>query len=374
MNVPESTNIDRFSASLPHQSTRPELANWNNGREEHIWRGGRVGLVLPCYNEEGNIDELYERLVTVCEGLPDYTFEMLFIDNASTDGTVEKLKAIMDRDLRLKLIVNARNFGHIRSPFHGLMESEGDCAILMCTDLQDPPELIPKFLEAWRNGASAVVGQKRSSEESPLFWALRSLYYRGVQTIADVPLLQHVTGFGLYDRRVLELLRKCDDPYPYLRGLICELGLPISLIQYDQPLRKRGVTKNNFFTLFDMAILGITSHSRAPLRLATIAGFSLSALAMLMAVVFLVLKLCFWPYIPAGYAPAVISIFFLASVQMFLIGLVGEYVGAVLTQVRHRPIVVESQRLQGDRVPNGESGHFQGEAARADSTNTTRNP
>jgi polyisoprenyl-phosphate glycosyltransferase len=220
----------------------------------------------------------------------------------------------------------------------------------MCTDLQDPPELIPKFLEAWRNGASAVVGQKRSSEESPLFWALRSLYYRGVKAIADVPLLEHVTGFGLYDRRVLELLRSCHDSYPYLRGLICELGLPISLIQYDQPLRKRGITKNNFFTLFDMAMLGITSHSRAPLRMATIAGFSLSALAMLVAVVFLGLKLCFWPYIPAGYAPAVISIFFLSSVQIFLIGLVGEYVGAVLTQVRKRPVVVERERLNAEAL------------------------
>jgi glycosyltransferase involved in cell wall biosynthesis len=307
-----------------------------------------VGIVLPCYNEQDNVDELYERLVKVFEGLPDYTFEMLFIDNASTDGTVEKIKALIGRDPRVKLIVNARNFGHIRSPFHGLMESSGDCAILMCTDLQDPPELIPGFLDSWNGGAKVVVGQKRSSEESVLFWALRTMYYRGVRAIADVPLLQHVTGFGLYDRRVLELLRKCGEPYPYLRGLICEMGLPISLIQYDQPLRKRGITKNNFFTLFDMAMLGVTSHSRAPLRLATIAGFALSAMAMATAIAFLVVKLCFWPYIPAGYAPAVISIFFLSSVQIFLIGLVGEYVGAVLTQVRNRPVVVERERITAE--------------------------
>jgi glycosyltransferase involved in cell wall biosynthesis len=349
---------------------RPEIAPWQSAAAESRAqaRGRHVCVVLPCYNEEANVDELYDRLVQVFAGLPDYTFEMLFIDNASTDGTVEKIKSLIARDPRVKLIVNARNFGHIRSPFHGLMESHGDCAILMCTDLQDPPELIPRFLEAWNGGAKVVVGQKKSSEESTLFWSLRSLYYRGVQAIADVPLLQHVTGFGLYDRRVLELLRKCDDPYPYLRGLICELGLPISQIQYDQPLRKRGLTKNNFFTLFDMAMLGVTSHSRAPLRLATIAGFALSALAMATALGFLVAKLCFWPYLPAGYAPAVISIFFLSSVQIFLIGLVGEYVGAVLTQVRHRPIVVESQRLLSDAIVNGDGTRDHDEATQANLT------
>ena len=332
----------------PAPRIAPETVPWASLRStpDSVCRGTKVGVVLPCFNEEGNIDELYDRLVKVLDSLQTYTFEMLFIDNASTDGTVEKIKSLIARDSRVKLIVNARNFGHIRSPFHGLMESRGDCAILMCTDLQDPPELIPRLLESWHGGAKVVVGQKKSSAESTLFWLLRSLYYRGVQAIADVPLLQHVTGFGLYDRRVLELLRKCDDPYPYLRGLICELGLPISLIQYDQPLRKRGITKNNFFTLFDMAMLGVTSHSRAPLRLATIAGFALSALAMATAIGFLVAKLCFWPYLPAGYAPAVISIFFLSAVQIFLIGLVGEYVGAVLTQVRNRPVVVEGKRFQ----------------------------
>jgi glycosyltransferase involved in cell wall biosynthesis len=337
----------------------PEIASWipaGDAARPPV-RGRHVGLVLPCYNEEGNVDVLYERLVKVFEGLPQYAFEMLFVDNASTDGTVAKIQALVERDPRVKLIVNARNFGPVRSPFHGLMQAGGDCAILMCTDLQDPPELIPRFLEAWRHGASIVVGQKRSSEESSLFWGLRSLYYRGVKAIADVPLLEHVTGFGLYDRRVLELLRDYHDPNPYLRGLICELGLPISLVEYDQPLRKRGRTKADFLTLFDTAMLGVTSHSKAPLRLATIAGFTLSALAMVMALVFLVLKLVLWPYIPAGYAPAVISIFFLASVQIFLIGLVGEYVGAVLTHVRQRPLVVESRRFHRDDALTGGDEH-----------------
>jgi len=307
--------------------------------------GGHVGLVLPCFNEEENVDELYARLVDVFATLPDYTFEMLFVDNASSDHTVARLRRLAAKDQRVRIIVNARNFGHIRSPFHGIMEARGDCVIAMATDLQDPPELIPRFLEAWENGASVAVGQKRKSDESQVFWLVRTLYYRIAKSLAEVPLLEHVTGFGLYDRRVVEIMRTYQDPYPYVRGLICDIGLPIFVIPYDQPLRKRGITKNNFFTLFDMAMVGITSHSKAPLRLATIGGFALSALSLLMAVLFLVLKLLYWNSLASGYAPAVISIFFLASVQIFLIGLVGEYLGAVLQQVRHRPLVVERERI-----------------------------
>ena len=256
----------------------------------------------------------------------------------------------------MKLIANARNFGHIRSPFHAIMESAGDCVISMCTDLQDPPELIPQFIAAWEQGASVAVGQKKTSAESRFLWLVRSLYYRLARAMAEVPLLEHVTGFGLYDRRVIEIMRRFEDPYPYVRGLICEIGLPISVVQYDQPLRKRGITKNNFFTLFDMAMLGITSHSKAPLRFATLAGFLLSGVSLLVAMLFLILKLCFWYSLPAGYAPAVISIFFLASVQIFLIGLVGEYVGAVLAQVRHRPMVVEASRGHAPSACGPETG------------------
>ena len=224
------------------------------------------------------------------------------------------------------------------------MESAGDCVIAMCTDMQDPPELIPKFLTAWEHGASAAVGQKKTIAESPLFSAVRSLYYWIAKSIADVPLLEHVTGFGLYDRRVIEIMRSYRDPYPYARGLICEIGLPISTIQYDQPLRKRGITKNNFFTLFDIAMLGITSHSKASLWLTTLAGFLLIGLSLFVAILFLALKLTLWYSLPAGYPPAVISIFFIGSVQIVLIALVGEYVGAVLAQVRHRPMVVEREQ------------------------------
>jgi glycosyltransferase involved in cell wall biosynthesis len=345
MNAQEPLFPDRPIETAPHRLARPELATWSDGREARLRRGSHVGIVLPCYNEEGNVDELYERLTKVFEGLPQYTYELLFIDNASTDGTVAKVKALIERDPRVKLIVNARNFGHIRSPFHGLFESAGDCIIGMCTDLQDPPELIPQFLEHWDRGASMVLGKKRTSQESPAFFALRGLYYKLARAMADVPLLEHVTGFGLYDRRVIEIMRSFDDPYPYGRGMIAEIGLPYVTIPYDQPLRKRGITKNNFYSLFDLALLGITSHSKAPLRLATIAGFILSGLSLLVALGFLLLKLTFWYALPAGYAPVVIGVFFLGSVQIFLIGLLGEYIGAVLTQVRKRPLVVERERI-----------------------------
>jgi len=329
---------------------RPELATWAGGRPVEQRQGGHVGLVLPCYNEEGNVEELYERLVKVFEGLPDYTFEMLFIDNASTDNTVVKLKSLSDRDHRAKVIVNARNFGQVRSPSHAFLQVAGDCVICMCTDLQDPPELIPQFLEHWQRGASVVVGQKRTSDESPMFFALRGLYYKIARAMAEVPLLEHVTGFGLYDRRVIEIIRGFDDPYPYGRGMIAEIGLPYVTIPYDQPLRKSGITKNNIYSLLDLAILGITSYSKVPLRVATIAGFILSALSLMVAFLFLVLKLCFWYSLPAGYAPAVIGVFFLGSAQIFLIGLLGEYVGAILTQVRRRPLVTEAFRM-GWRQP-----------------------
>jgi len=336
------SNPATHSASNP---SRPELASWHGDSDGQLRRGGHVGLVLPCYNEEGNVDELYERLVKVIGELRDYTFEMLFIDNASTDGTVARVKALVERDPRVKLIVNARNFGHIRSPFHGMMESAGDCVIVMCTDLQDPPELIPQFLDQWHRGASMVLGKKRSSQESPTFFAVRGLYYKIARALAEVPLLEHVTGFGLYDRRVIEIMRGFADPYPYGRGMIAEIGLPYVTIPYDQPLRTRGITKNNFYTLFDLALLGITSHSKAPLRMATLLGFVLSGLSLAVAIGFLALKLAFWYSLPAGYAPAVIGIFFLGSVQIFLIGLLGEYVGAALTQVRQRPLVVERERI-----------------------------
>jgi len=321
---------------------RPEIAP-GTGREPAERRS--VTIVLPCYNEAANVDELHERLGRVVDGLPGYEFLLLFIDNASTDDTVARLRSIAATDARVSVIVNARNFGHIRSPYHALMEAPGECVVIMCTDLQDPPELVPDFLRAWEAGAAMVVGQKKSSAESRGLWLARSAFYRIARSIADVDLLEHVTGFGLYDRRAIEIMRSYEDPYPYVRGMIVDIGLPFTVIPYDQPLRLRGLTKNNFFTLYDMAMLGFTSHSRLPLRLATMAGFALATLSLAVALAFLALKLTFWDVFPAGYAPAVIGVFFLGSLQIFLIGVLGEYVGAVLTQVRRRPWVVEGDRF-----------------------------
>lgn len=313
-------------------------------------------IVLPCYNEEENVGELHRRLCRVVDGLAGYRVGFLFIDNASTDGTVGRLREIAAADPRVSVIVNARNFGHIRSPFHALMEAPGDCVVMMCTDLQDPPELLPEFLRAWENGADVAVGQKKRSAESRALWLARSAFYRVARSIADVDLLEHVTGFGLYDRRAIEVMRSYADPYPYLRGMIVDIGLPFVVIPYDQPLRHRGLTKNNFLTLYDMAMLGFTSHSRLPLRIATMAGFVSAAASLAVALVFLALKLAFWDRFPAGYAPAVIGVFFLGSLQVFLIGVLGEYVGAILMQVRHRPWVIEAERFGAARPP-GAGGH-----------------
>jgi glycosyltransferase involved in cell wall biosynthesis len=338
------------------QPDRPELATRTTTPARQLRHGGHVGIVLPCYNEEGNVEEAYTRIAKVFAALPGYTFEILFIDNASTDRTVEVLRGIVASDSRVRVIVNARDFGWIRSPFHGMMQVGGDCVIQMCSDLQEPPEVIPQFLSAWENGAAVVVGQKTTSPESLLFWGARSLYYKFARSIADVPLLEHVTGFGLYDRRVIEIMRGYRDPYPYVRGLISDVGLPIAVVKYDQATRRRGITKSNLSRLFDVAMLGITSHSKAPLRLATIAGFILSGLSLLVALLFLMIKLLFWFALPSGYAPVVIGVFFLGSVQIFLIGLLGEYLSAVLAQVRNRPLVVERERIGVETYRSGDPG------------------
>lgn len=304
-----------------------------------------VGILLPCYNEEENIAELYRRIVAATNELTHYDFNICFIDNASTDNTVREIQSLAEKDERVKAIINSRNFGHIRSPYYGLLETPGDCVLVLASDLQDPPELFATFLEQWEKGNSVVVGQKISSDESRLFYFLRSLYYLLVKKMSDVNLLEHVTGFGLYDRRVIEVFRSMEDPYPYMRGMITEVGLPYAIVPYHQVTRKRGITKNNFFTLLDMGLLAFTSYTRLPLRLATLGGFVLALLSLCVAFTFLIAKLMFWQQLPAGYAPAVIGIFFLGSIQIFLTGVVGEYVGATLTCVKKRPLVTENCRI-----------------------------
>ncbi len=304
-----------------------------------------ISVVTPCYNEEGNVEQLYREIKAVFDDLPQYDYEHVYIDNASTDGTVAILREIAKRDPRVKIIVNNRNFGHVRSPYHGLLQAKGDAVIGMCSDLQDPPQLIVQFLEGWEEGYPIVLGQKTTSEEAPLFFFIRRCYYRLAKKLADVELIENVTGFGLYDRKVIEAFRGLDDSYPYVRGLISEMGYSVKRVAYMQATRKRGVTKNNFYTLFDVAMLGITSHSKVPLRLATMLGFAMSFISFLIAMGYLVAKLLFWNHFEFGLAPLIIGLFFFASLQLFCIGLVGEYIGFIHTQVLNRPLVVERERI-----------------------------
>lgn len=306
-----------------------------------------LSIVTPCYNEGENIEELYQRIVAVMAKLP-YDYEHICIDNASTDDTVAKLRALAAKDTRLKIIVNARNFGHIRSPYHALLQSKGDATILIASDLQDPPEIIEEFLHKWEQGFKTVLAVKPESHESPLMFLIRKSYYRLVARISDVPLVRNATGAGLFDRAVIDILRKIDDPYPYFRGLVCEIGFPIATVPFKQPKRARGITKNNFYTLYDIAMLGITNHSKVPLRLMALGGFFLSLCSMVTAFGFLVAKLLFWNYFSLGIAPIVIGMFFFASIQMFFIGLLGEYIGAIYTRVRKLPLVVEMERINFD--------------------------
>ncbi|MBS1985922.1 MAG: glycosyltransferase family 2 protein [Bdellovibrionales bacterium] len=307
-----------------------------------------ISIVTPCFNEEENVDELHAQIRDVFAKLPGYDYEHIYVDNASKDKTVEKVKAIAARDPHVKLIVNARNFGHIRSPYYGLLQGRGDAVMLMASDLQDPPSLIPEFIRKWEEGFRIVIGVKNQSEESAAMFAVRSSYYNLISRISDIELVKNYTGFGLYDRKVIDILREIKDPYPYFRGLISEIGFEKAKIYFTQPSRKRGISANNFYTLYDMAMLGITSHSKVPLRFATMAGFFMSAGSFFVAVAYLVAKIFFWYSIPFGFAPLIIALFFFASVQLFFIGLIGEYIGFIYTQVLRRPLVVEQERVGFD--------------------------
>ena len=304
-----------------------------------------ISIITPCYNEEGNVLNLYNQVRAVMAGIGRYRYEHIFIDNHSRDNTVAILKMIAAEDPNVKVIVNARNFGHIRSPIHALMQASGDAMIGIVADLQDPPPMIADLIAEWEQGAYCVLGIKRTSEEhSLMFWA-RKQYYKTAERLSSIETIQNYTGFGLYDRKVVELVRQFDDPYPYFRGMIAEIGLPTVKLLYDQPSRKFGVTKNNWYTLYDIGMLGIINHSKVPLRLATFAGFGGAVLSFLAALVYLIAKLAFWNTFDVGVAPMIIGLFFLQSLMLVFLGVMGEYVGAIYTQVQKRPYAVELERL-----------------------------
>ena len=307
-----------------------------------------LSIVSPCFNEEANVEELYRRVKAAVSGIEKYDFEFIFIDNHSEDTTVEKLKALAIADSAVKIIVNTRNFGHIRSPYHGILQSRGVATIYLASDLQDPPEMIPEFISYWEVGYKLVMATKPHSEGSPLVHYMRKSYYRLLDGISDITVVNDSTGFGLYDREVLNQLRHLNEPYPFLRGLICELGYEIKTIPFVQPRRLRGITKNNLYSLYDIAMLGIVSHSKLPIRISAFFGFLLGIVSLFVAVVFLVLKLIYWSAFPLGIAPVVIGLFFLLGIQLMFIGILGEYVASIHTYLQKRPLVVEKERVNFD--------------------------
>lgn len=305
-----------------------------------------ITIMTPCYNEEQNVREVHRRLMAVAATLPQYRFEHLFIDNASTDSTVAVLREMAGEDPTVKVIVNARNVGPDRSGMHALLQAQGDAIGILVADLQDPPELFVDMIRAWEQGAPIVAGIKNTSDESWLMYRLRTAYYRLVARLTNVRIMAHFTGFGLYDRSVIDKIRAdFRDPYPYFRGMIAELGLPVMAIHYNQNRRARGITSQNFYSLYDFAMLGITNLSKVPLRFVIFAGFVSAFFSFLIGMFYLVYKLVFWANFNVGIAPVVLGLFFLGSVQLIALGIIGEYVGSIHTLVLRRPLVTEKERI-----------------------------
>lgn len=304
-----------------------------------------ISIISPTYNEIDNVDELYRRVCAVIAQFPQYDFEYLIIDNASTDGTDQKLKQIAAGDARVKVIINTRNFGHIRSPYWGIIQTKGDATVYLASDLQDPPELISDLIKLWEEGNKIVLATKPVSATNALIHALRRSYYRFLDAISEIELVKDTTGFGIYDKVVIDKIREIGDPYPYLRGMVCELGYPIKTIDFNQPARKRGLSKNNFYTLYDIAMLGIISHSLVPIRIASLFGIILGVISLFLGLGFLIAKLIWWDSFPIGTAPIYILMFSLFGLLFLFLGMIGEYIGSIHGYLQKRPVVVERERV-----------------------------
>ena len=304
----------------------------------------KISIVTPTYNEEGNIEKLCLDIRQEMKKI-NLDYEHIVIDNSSTDKTIEILRKICRNDKNVKVIINSRNFGHIRSPYYGLLQSSGDACILMASDFQDPVDMIPKYLEEWKKGSKIVLGKKIKSEENSFIFFIRNFFYKFLNKISETNLTENTTGSGIFDKSIINQLRKINDPYPYLRGLINEIGEKINLVEFNQPNRNSGKTKNNFFTLYDIGMLGVIKHSRAPIRFVTFLGFLFSLFSILTAIVYFVYKLFFWNSFELGIAPLIIGIFGFASIQILLLGIIGEYVGILLIHQRNMPLVIEKERI-----------------------------
>lgn len=306
----------------------------------------KISIMIPCYNEEENVVPISRAVVDILQNeLPAYDYELLFIDNCSTDRTRDLLRMICSENPKIKAILNARNFGQFNSPYHGMCQTTGDCTITMCCDFQDPVEMIPQFVAEWEKGYKIVSGIKTSSKENGFIYFLRTIYYKLIRKMSDVEMIEHFTGFGLYDQSFIKLLEDLDDPIPFIRGIVAEFGYKRTEIAYEQPRRRAGKTHNNWYSLYDVAMLSVTSYTKVTLRLATFGGFFCSGISFLIGMIYFILKLINWQEFQAGVAPMVIGMCFIGSVQMFFIGLLGEYVMNINTRVMHRPLVVEEERI-----------------------------
>lgn len=306
----------------------------------------KISIMIPCYNEEENVVPISRAVVDILQNeLPAYDYELLFIDNCSTDRTRDLLRMICSENPKIKAILNARNFGQFNSPYHGMRQTTGDCTITMCCDFQDPVEMIPQFVAEWEKGYKIVSGIKTSSKENGFIYFLRTIYYKLIRKMSDVEMIEHFTGFGLYDQSFIKLLEDLDDPIPFIRGIVAEFGYKRTEIAYEQPRRRAGKTHNNWYSLYDAAMLSVTSYTKVTLRLATFGGFFCSGISFLIGMIYFILKLINWQEFQAGVAPMVIGMCFIGSVQMFFIGLLGEYVMNINTRVMHRPLVVEEERI-----------------------------
>ncbi len=313
----------------------------------------KLSIVIPCFNEVENVELMCFAVENVLEeALPQYDYEILFIDNCSTDGTRDRIEGLCAKNKKVKAIFNVTNFGQFNSPFYALCQATGDCAICMCCDFQDPVELIPRFVHEWENGHKIVSGIKTSSKENPFIYFLRSVYYKMIKSMSTTEMIEQFTGFGLYDKSFLALLRKLDDPIPFIRGIVAEYGHGFNRIEvpYEQPRRRAGKTHNNFYSLYDAAMLSFTSYTKVGLRIATFLGFGASALSLLVALFYLIYKLTHWYSFDTGNAPMLIGIFLIGSIQLFFIGLIGEYILNINTRVIHRPLVVEEKRINFEEV------------------------
>lgn len=306
----------------------------------------KISIVTACYNEEENVEALYREVKSIMEkSLKNYKYEHLFIDNCSSDKTVDILRKIAKEDKNVKVIVNSRNFGHIRSPVHGLLQADGDAIISLVADFQDPPEMIADLVKKWEEGNDTVLAIKKNSKENRILFKPRTWYYNLLSRLSEVKIYKNFTGFGLYSKKVMNEIRKIPDPYPFFRGIIAEVGYKVAQIEYNQPIRRKGFSKNRFYTLYDMAILGIICNSKIPLRFAVFMGAISSFLSAMIGFGYFIAKILFWDQIILGIAPLIITASFMFSILLFFIGVIGEYIGAIYTQVLNRPLVHEEERI-----------------------------